>query len=89
MSTNKNSTAIAPTYIIKKRKAKNSQLISNKIKEEEIKHNIRLTMACIVFFSETTKKEDNKSKKHKKLKINFINIYDLMKERLELSTFRL
>lgn len=69
-----NSTAIAPTYMIKKRKANNSQFSNNKMKEEVTKHRIKLTIACIEFFNEITKKEDNVSKKHKKLKISFRSI---------------
>lgn len=59
------------------------------MKDDVRKHKIRLIIACIEFFKEITRKEDTVSKKHKKLKINFINIFDLMKERLELPTLRL
>ena len=75
ISANKNNTAIAPTYTIRKRKAKNSQFrINNKI-EEAIKQTIKLTIDWIEFLREITKIEDNVSKKENRWKNPFMNIY--------------
>ena len=70
-----NNTAIAPTYIMKKRKAKNSQFSIININDDNKKHRIKFTIACIEFFKEITIKAVNAINIHKKLKINFINIF--------------
>lgn len=75
INANKNNTAIAPTYTIKKRKAKNSQFrINNKI-EEAIKQTIKLTIDWIEFLREITEIDDNVSKKENRWKNPFMNIY--------------
>ncbi len=74
IKTNKNKTAIAPTQIIKKRKAKNSQPKTNKKLEEATKQMIKPRIDCMEFFKETTQYDAIKIKKEKKRNNNLINM---------------
>lgn len=60
-------------YIIRKRKAKNSQPKTNKRLEEARKHNIKPIIDCIEFFKEITQYDANNNNKEKKINNNLIN----------------
>jgi hypothetical protein len=73
--TNKNNTATAPTYIIKKAIGKNSKLNKKSIAETLKNEKIKNRTEKIGFFDQTTNTEDVRLKAEKIVKrLHFINI---------------
>ena len=93
ITTNKNKTAIAPTYTIINKKAKNSHSSKSKMPDDEIKLKTKQITECTEFCKIITDKEltTNKIEKKKNITFEFITvlIFVLMKEGFEPTSFGL